>query len=67
LNARPVVYIVYRKPLGDNIYKQWDLWGVMVIRLDIETWVIGIGGTKRAGGKGVGGGSGMGAAGFCGH
>jgi hypothetical protein len=35
-NARPVVYILYRKPLGDNIYKQC-VCGVMVIRLEIET------------------------------
>jgi hypothetical protein len=30
-------------------------WGVMVIRLDIEIWVIGKGGTKWGVGKGVGG------------
>jgi hypothetical protein len=34
-NARPVVYILYRNPLGDNIYKQWELVRVMVIRLFI--------------------------------
>jgi hypothetical protein len=35
----------------------------MVIRLDIETWVVRKGGTKGGGGKE---GSGMKAAGFCG-
>jgi hypothetical protein len=24
-NARPVVSILYRKSLGDNMYKQWEL------------------------------------------
>jgi hypothetical protein len=40
----------------------------MVIKLDIEIWVIGKGVTKRSRKKGgwVGGGRGMGAAGFCG-
>jgi hypothetical protein len=25
--ARPVVYILYRKHFGDNIYEQWELRG----------------------------------------
>jgi hypothetical protein len=33
------VYISYRKPLGDNIYKQWEL-RLMVVWLEIETWVM---------------------------
>jgi hypothetical protein len=52
-NARPVVYILYGKPLADNIYKQWER--VMVIRIDTEIWEIGEGGTKRGTGKGVDG------------
>jgi hypothetical protein len=31
--ARPVVYTLYRKPFNDNIYKQWELGQVMVLRL----------------------------------
>jgi hypothetical protein len=38
----------------------------MVFRLEIETWVIGKGGTKRGVGERQGGGRGMEAAGFCG-
>jgi hypothetical protein len=26
-NARPIVYILYRKSLGDNVYKHWELKG----------------------------------------
>jgi hypothetical protein len=33
------------------IYINSGSWGVMVIRLDIETWVIGKDGTKRGLGK----------------
>jgi hypothetical protein len=40
--------MLYRKPLGDNIYKQWEL-GLMIIRLDIEIWVIGNGDSKKGG------------------
>jgi hypothetical protein len=38
-----------RKPLGDNIYKQWKLLGggITVIRLNREIWVIAKGGTKK--------------------
>jgi hypothetical protein len=46
-NARPVVYLLYIKLLGDNIYKQWKLGGVMVVWLVIETWIIGKGNAKR--------------------
>jgi hypothetical protein len=35
-HARLVVYMLHRKVLGDNIYKQCELGGVTVIRLDIE-------------------------------
>jgi hypothetical protein len=38
-NARPVVHVLYRKPLHDNIYKQWELGGVMAIRLVI-VWLL---------------------------
>jgi hypothetical protein len=47
-NARPVFYQLCRKPLGD-IYKQWELGGVMVVWLEIETWAIGKGSTKWGG------------------
>jgi hypothetical protein len=49
-DARIVVYLLYRKLLGDNIYKQWELGGVTVIRLDIDIWEIE-GGRKRRNGK----------------
>jgi hypothetical protein len=47
VNARPVVYILNRKPLGYKIYKLWELESVMVISLDTEIWVIGKGGTQK--------------------
>jgi hypothetical protein len=46
-NARLVVYILYSKLLGDNIYKQWELGGIMAIRIELETGVIGKGGQKK--------------------
>jgi hypothetical protein len=64
-NARPV-YILFRKPLGGNIYKQCVL-GVMVIRLGIEIWEIDKGGTKELHVKGwVDGRRDMGDVVFCG-
>jgi hypothetical protein len=44
---RPVVHILYRKFLNDNIYKQLELGGVTMIRLVIDFWGIGVGGTKK--------------------
>jgi hypothetical protein len=35
-NARPIVYLSYRKTLHDNTYKQWELGWVMVIGLIID-------------------------------
>jgi hypothetical protein len=67
--TEPVVYLLYIKPLGDNIYNQWELGGrVTFVWLEIETWVMGEGGSKREGRKGeVGGGRvGMEASEFCG-
>jgi hypothetical protein len=46
-NAGLVVYILYRRPLGGNIYKQWHLGGVIFVWLDIETWGFSEGGAKR--------------------
>jgi hypothetical protein len=69
-NARLVVYILHRKLLGDNVYKQWELGMVMVVWLEIEAWVIGKGGIKHVGewkaGDGADGGRWMGT-GFCGR
>jgi hypothetical protein len=39
------------KPLWDNIYKQWELGAVMVIRLVIDFGGIDKGGIKKEGGK----------------
>jgi hypothetical protein len=47
--ARPVVYILYRKALDNNIFKQWELGWEMVISLVIDFWGIGKGGTKMGG------------------
>jgi hypothetical protein len=33
----PVVYILYRRPLGGNIYKKWELG----VRLAVENWEVG--------------------------
>jgi hypothetical protein len=47
------VYILYRKPLGENIYKQWELGKVIVVWLEMKNWVIGKGDMlKGGGGKG---------------
>jgi hypothetical protein len=40
-----VIYILYSKPLHDNIYKKWELGLIMAIRLVIDFGGIGKGGT----------------------
>jgi hypothetical protein len=64
-NAEPVVYLFYRKPLGDNIYKQWELGRGNGCLVRIGTWVIGENDTKGEGGKGVDGWGKRKTAGFC--
>jgi hypothetical protein len=58
---------IYRKSFDDNIYKQWELGWVMIIRLVIDLWELVKVALKGGVGKGwVGGDRGMGAARFCG-
>jgi hypothetical protein len=47
-NARPVVYILYRKHLDDNIHKQWE-WGGNGVLASYRFWEIGKGDTKKGG------------------
>jgi hypothetical protein len=37
-STRPVVYILYRKPFDDNIYKQWELIYIKLV-IDFGKWV----------------------------
>jgi hypothetical protein len=30
--------LLYRRSLGDNFYKHWELGGLMFVRLAIEIW-----------------------------
>jgi hypothetical protein len=46
-----VFYILYRKPLV-ILSANSGIWRLIIFRLDIETKVIGKGGTKRGCGKG---------------
>jgi hypothetical protein len=55
LYTRPVVYTLYRKPFNDNIYKQWEFVGVMVIRVVIDFQELIKMALKRGSLKGVGG------------